>query len=168
VKRSSRMQAAFLLVLGAVVAALGLVNWWVLRLEPASPPPTGRIVLASVTAMPALAARPSDDRSLSDFDDIVRRPVFSAGRRPFVAPESTIHAPIKPPPDIKLVGIAIDAGKKQALLRTPQQPRGRWVGEGESMDGWLVRSVRGDAAIVASGQQTHELRLYPTQPAPKQ
>ena len=31
------------------------------------------------------------------------------------------------------------------------------------IDGWQLQSVRGDAAIVASGQQTHELRLYPTQ-----
>jgi hypothetical protein len=62
---------------------------------------------------------------------------------------------------VRLIGIVIDAGKKRALLRTPEQPRGRWVEEGETIDGWQVRRVLADAAILALGPGTHELRLYP-------
>jgi general secretion pathway protein N len=108
--------------------------------------------------------RPNDESALTDFDEVVRRPVFAATRRPFVqsAPAASQSAPALPPPDMRLIGVAINAGKKQALLRTAQQPRGRWIGEGESIDGWVLRGVRADAAVVASGPQTHELRLYPT------
>jgi hypothetical protein len=163
---SSRMQTACLLVLCAVVAGLALGNWWVLQLDPA-PAPAERVVLASATAIPVSLARPNDDNSLTDFDEVVRRPVFTASRRPFVQSAPAVREPARvlPPPDIRLIGVAIDSSRKQALLRTAQQPRGRWVGEGETIDGWLLRTVRADAVVVASGQQTHELRLYPTSTA---
>ena len=162
---SSRIQNFVLLVLCAVVAALGLVNWWVMELEPVPPPAVAGSARADAPAAPVSSPRPVDDRPLSDFEEIVRRPLFSASRSPFVPTESTptLAGPSRRPPDIRLTGVAIDASKKQALLRTPQQPQGRWVEEGDSIDGWLLRSVRDDAVIVASGQQTHELRLYPAQ-----
>jgi hypothetical protein len=169
VKRSSRMHGALLLFLCALTAALGYVNWRVLQLEPAAAAPAeGRIVLASTTAVPALDPAPTS-RTLSDFDEIVRRPVFNASRRPFVVPEPTVRetaapAPL-PPPDMRLIGVAIDGSKKRALLRNGKQPNGHWVQEGESIEGWQVRSVRSDAVIVASGQQAHELRLYPASSA---
>jgi len=160
---SSRARNVVLLVLSAAVVALGVVNWWVigLELEPASTA-TGSVASAApATAVSRL--QPVDDRPLSDFAEIVRRPLFTASRSPFV-PNAAAGAAASPsPPDIRLTGVAIDAAKRQALLRTSQQPQGRWVAEGESIDGWLLRSVRDDAVIVASRQQTHELRLYPMQ-----
>jgi len=164
---SSRARTAGLLLLGAVVAALGLANWWVLTLEPgasssASAAPSG------LTATVSSAARPLDERPLSEFAEIVSRPLFTATRRPHVPAEPTpVRAepaaaePRRPPPNVRLIGVVIDAGKKRALLRTPEQPRGRWVEEGETIDGWQVRSVQADAAILGVGPGTHELRLYP-------
>jgi hypothetical protein len=161
---SSRMQIVVLLALCAVVAALGLVNWWVIGLEPELPSAAAGTA-PGAPATPVPGPRPVDDRPLSDFAEILRRPLFTSSRSPFPARAE----PSRLPSDIRLTGIAIDASKKQALLRTPQQPQGRWVEEGHSIDGWLLRSVRDDAVILASGQQTRELRLYPTQgPSPGQ
>ena len=160
---SSRLHTALVVVLCAVVAGLAAINWWVLQLDPV-PARGERIVLASVGAIPVSLSRPGDESALSDFDEVIRRPVFAASRRPFVQSEPTVvqqPARALPPPDIRLIGISINADKKQALLRTAQQPRGRWIGEGENVDGWVLRSVRADAVVIASGQQSHELRLYP-------
>jgi general secretion pathway protein N len=157
-----------MICLGAVVAALGAVNWWVIGLEPGSASVATDGVPADVAAQLALAARPDDERPLSEFGETVRRPLFTATRRPYVppdpiqkAPEPAPAEPSRPPPNVRLIGVVIDAGKKRVLLRTPEQPRGRWVEEGDTVDGWLVRSVAADAAIVALGRETHELRLYP-------
>jgi hypothetical protein len=162
--RRSRLRTTGLVFLSAVVAALAAINWWVIQLDPAPASAGERIVLASTGTIPVSLTRPNDESALSDFDEVVRRPVFAASRRPFVqsAPAAGQPAAVVPPPDLRLIGVAINPGKKQALLRTAQQPRGRWVGEGDSIDGWVLRSVRADAAVVASGPQTHELRLYPT------
>jgi len=111
--------------------------------------------------------QPIDPLPLSDFEEIVRRPVFTASRSPFVV--STERAQTLAglrSPDVLLAGIAIDTNTKRALLRTAQQPQARWVAQGESIDGWLLQVVREDAVIIASGQQTHELRLYPVQSPP--
>jgi hypothetical protein len=169
---SARSRTALLIALGALVAALGLVNWWVIGLEPESWSVAADAAPPGAPATPPLAARPSDERPLSEFGETVRRPLFTATRRPFVpadpaprAAEPAAAEPTRPPPNVRLVGVVIDAGKKRALLRTPEQPRGRWVEEGDTIDGWLLRSVRADAAIVALGRETHELRLYPA-PSP--
>jgi hypothetical protein len=165
---SARNRTARLLALCAVVAMLGVANWWVIGLEPGTSVAAGT---APANAPPTRTpmAPPLDERPLSEFGEIVRRPLFTATRRPYVPAEPTQRAaepapavPTRPPPNVRLSGVVIDAGKKRALLRTPEQPRGRWVEEGDTIDGWLLRSVEADAAIVALGGETHELRLYPT------
>jgi hypothetical protein len=110
---------------------------------------------------PVSSPRPVDHDPLSAFDEMVRRPLFTASRSPFVPTQSTPN--LAGPPDIRLTGVAIDASKKRALLRSSQQPQGRWVEQGQSIDGWQLQSVRDDAVIITSGQQMHELRLYPAQ-----
>jgi hypothetical protein len=164
---SARARTAGLLLLGSVVAALALANWWVLTLEPSGSPAASGLP-ANLTTTARAAARPLDERLLSDFAEIVARPLFTATRRPYVPTEPTparaepaAAEPNRPPPNVRLIGVVIDAGKKRALLRTPEQPRGRWVEEGETIEGWQVRSVQADAAILAFGRGTHELRLYP-------
>jgi general secretion pathway protein N len=164
---SSRARTVGLLFLGAMVAALGLANWWVLTFEPGASSAESAS-LANLTATVVPTARPLAERSLSEFGEIVGRPLFTATRRPYVPAdpvpvraEPAPAEPRRPPPNVRLIGIVIDAGKKRALLRTPEQPRGRWVEEGETIDGWQVRRVMADAAILALGPGTHELRLYP-------
>jgi len=154
------MQSVVLGTLCAVVVALGVVNWWVMGLEPGLPSAVASNAPAGVGATLVPGPRPADDRPLSDFAEILRRPLFTSSRSPF---ESGPARPESLPSDMRLTGIAIDASKKQALLRTPQQPQGRWVEEGDSIDGWLLRSIRNDAVVLVSGQQTRELHLYPAQ-----
>jgi hypothetical protein len=168
---SSRARTAGLLLLGGAVAALGLTNWWVLTLEPGGSPAAGASPASFTASMPT-AARPREERPLSDFAEIVGRPLFAATRRPYVPAEAPAARaepapaePSRPPPNVRLIGIVIDAGKRRALLRTPEQPRGRWVEEGETIEGWQVRQVQADAAILAFGTGTHELRLYPARGA---
>jgi hypothetical protein len=140
-----------------MVGGLGLLNWWLLALE--LDISAIRPAAALADGVPA-AAPPADDTPLADFKAIVERPVFNASRRPS-APAET-GSVVRPPSDLQLIGVAIDGERKRALLKTQQQPRARWIEEGGSIEGWVVSSVRADGAIVASGQQTHELRLHGT------
>jgi hypothetical protein len=143
---------------------LGWLNWRLLGFEPDASSGADSVASAGLRAAPAASARLLDDRPLADFGEISRRPLFTVTRRPFVASEAT-SAPTAPA-DIKLMGIAIEDGKKRALLRTAGQPRARWIAEGDTVDGWLLHSVRNDAATVRSDQATHELRLYPVTTSP--
>jgi hypothetical protein len=163
---SSRVQNLVLLILCAGVMALALVNWRIMELEPA--PPLAVASNVETPGAPVAGQKPIEPLPLSDFDEIVRRPVFSASRSRFVPTERARTVAGPGSPDIRLAGIAIDTNAKRALLQTAQQPQARWVEQGESIDGWLLQVVREDAVIIASGQQAHELRLYPAQGPPRQ
>src|SRR5690348_4820080 len=115
---SSRVQNLVLLVLCAGVTALALVNWWIMELEPA--PPLTVAGNVDTRAAPVAGQKPFDPLPLSDFEEIVRRPVFSASRSRFVPTEKTQAVAGLGSPDIRLAGIAIDTNAKRALLRTAQ------------------------------------------------
>src|SRR5262249_35947031 len=117
---SSRIQNAALLLLCGIVAALGLVNWRMMELEAMPQLVTAGDAPAEPPVAPVSSPRPVDHDPLSAFDEMVRRPLFTATRSPFVPTQSTPN--LAGPPDIRLTGVAIDASKKRALLRSSQQP----------------------------------------------
>jgi general secretion pathway protein N len=162
----TRPRRALPLLLAVAVAALVGVNGWVLQLDPASAPAAAGAAPAQSAAAHTLAA-PYQNRELSEYEETVRRPVFTASRRPYAPP-----APAPPPPaaapeperlpaELRLLGVLIDADRRQVLLRTKQQPAGRWLKEGDSIEGWQLRSILADGAVLANRARSHELRLYP-------
>lgn len=161
---SSRIRSGSLLLLGGGAAALAYVNWRVLQFDPGAAPTAAEMESPQLVTAAAVVDAPYQKRDLSDFDEVVKRPIFTASRRPFAppAPEpAATREPERLPADLRLMGVLIDSDRKQALLRTKQHPAGHWVKEGQSVEGWLLRSVRTDGAVLAAGPRTHELRLYP-------
>ncbi len=149
------------LLLGTGAAILGAVNWWVVGLEPGSSIATTGA--DNKAAAPGSIAPPPETAPLSDFAEIVRRPLFSVDRRAFFPPSATsvLAQSGDKPRDVRLTGVAIAATRRQALLQVSGQPQAHWIEEGGSIDGWLLQSVQNDAVILISGRQQYELRLYP-------
>ena len=163
----ARRGAALLLAL--LVGVLAYVNWQVARTE-LDISPAAADAGAPVAAFPPLALEPpAEPPALSDFDEIVRRPLFTVARRPPEAPaESAPEAAAEPAaaeaeaplPELQLVGIAIDGGNRQALLRTTGAGE-EWVSEGDSVAGWRLERVAADGVVLGSGEARQELSLYP-------
>lgn len=155
------------LFLGVIVAGLGYANWRVLQLDLDISPANAGTVPAETLAIPGLEP-PPEPLPVSEFAEIVRRPLFTASRRPPQAPEEEVVAtaavaPVEqapPPPDFRLLGVALDEGSRQALLRSPEQP-GQWVKLGESFGGWVLESVSAEGVVLVSGERIQEVRLYP-------
>lgn len=155
------LRNAVLLVTCTIMVVLAAVNWWVVGLEPGTP--TAAIGADTKVAAPVSIAPPPDVTPLSEFAEIVRRPLFSADRRAFFQPGAT-SVPLvsaERPPEFRLTGVAIVAQRRQALLQAPGQPQAQWIEEGGRIDGWLLQSVRDNAVILIAGQRQYELRLYP-------
>jgi hypothetical protein len=158
------------LALGLLVAGLGYANWRVTQLDlDVSPGATGAMSGAE-SAAPVLEP-PLEPRPLEDFSEIVRRPLFIAGRRPPEAPaeaavETAAMEPAEqaPPPDFRLLGVALGSGSRQALLQPAGQP-GQWIKVGGEVGGWVLKSVSADGVVLNSGERTHEVRLYPARDA---
>jgi len=154
--RPARSLATPLLAVAA--ALLALVIWHLA----ATPIDTSPIVAGepqtSRTPTELTLTTPLDGKSASTFSEVVRRPLFTSSRRP--APQEPPRQPDPPAGedaavDVRVVGVAkLSAGPPRALLRFSSEPVGRWVAVGETVNGWLLRSVgERDVVVEAHGQQ---------------
>jgi hypothetical protein len=142
------------IVSGAIVIAV-LVGWALPRLDGVATdisPLNGRDFNATLTR-PRIARTLETRRvePLKSYDEIEQRMLFSSTRRkPSSAPSTSApRAAVATPPTIdfgqyQLLGILLHPGHKRALIRTPTTPEGRWVAEGGSLDGVLIRTINAD------------------------
>lgn len=99
------------------------------------------------------------------------RPVFFKTRHPFVPPPlppppppqaAKPAAPPAPPadPGLAVGGVTIINGTKKAYLFTKTDRNGSWLGEGEQITGWKVKSIDGAGAKLTKDGREIELPLY--------
>src|SRR5262249_4177713 len=122
------------------IAILGLLNWHLystaVDISPLSPPtPQVDGKEAKETELPT--AR--EDKRLIHYGGAGPRPMVQADRKPQDRKEEAAEAP--PPASLntgmQLVGITKSAGAPgRALIRFAGEPIGKWVPEGETVNGW--------------------------------
>lgn len=103
--------------------------------------------------------------------DALARPLFTSERHPYRPPPEPAVEPdalveiegIEEalPLDHLLVGVVIDAARRQALLRDHASMTDHWVNEGETMDGWRLVRVEPAGVTLEAGNQRVVLELYP-------
>lgn len=163
-----RENASSILVPAVWLVVLGLAYWnWTLFATPvdtspiAAPAGDSRAAGAKDAEIAMPAAPPGQ------LTETTSRPLFTASRRPFEQkaeapppPPVEVAKPATPPDHLKLVGVVrLGGGLEKALIRSSADVPGRWVPVGDSVDGWQVREVSIDKAVVEMGGQTYELRL---------
>ena len=104
---------------------------------------------------------PLDSKAVTEFRETVQRPLFNSTRRPVDRP-TTAKAPTESSSllDMRLVGIVKSGSDpSRALIRAGDQANGKWVAEGETINGWKLRSVKDRSVIVEAEGRSHELTL---------
>lgn len=148
--------------LAAAVAVLALVNLNIAS-SPVdiSPLPPASAPAAEDRAAGLDLATPLDGRTPAQFAEITGRPVFNPDRKPVRrqrvadAPDQRLDAG-----EMRLVGVMrIGDRPKRALIRLANEPTGKWVAEGDEINGWKLRSVNERGVVIESGGRTHELTL---------
>ena len=100
------------------------------------------------------AAKASDARAATGFENIVQRPLFSRNRQGFVAAEPVAAAPpamATLDSGMTLKGVFMSDGVAKAFLITTQNPVGVWVQLNGQIDGWRVAAVTPEH-VVLEGQ----------------
>jgi len=154
--------------LGGLVAILAFANWAALTMEIDTSP-----VFASPTSQQALVSELgnnslSESKTVSsDLSQTLLRPIFLASRRP-IEPKA-VKAPepprepqiaVTPPESLKLLGtVLFGPGNGKALIRSSASVQGRWIPVGGSIDGWQIREVTTDNAVIESRGNRVELRI---------
>lgn len=161
-----------LFALAGVLAALFVLDRFVLsapRPIPAGPrEPSTRPV--SVPAPAGMTRAEPYLEPLSHYEEAIERPLFSPDRRPpaepgaFVAPapaSEPARAPV-PPPDLDVLGLAVDreAGGS-ALVRLRGQIRR--VYPGEEIEGWRIARIDRDGLTLERDEESWRFPLTPVQ-----
>ena len=149
--RSQLALAAVLTVMGAGLGALVAMEWNALASSPVSdaPPPAANATKAGAPA-PVFSLAP-----LSNFSAVTERPLFSPDRRPAPEAGETLGSWSA----LTLAGIVVTPEAREVLIAHGTPPKIVHLQEGQSVDGWIVRSIEPDRIVVANGSEQHELRF---------
>jgi hypothetical protein len=104
--------------------------------------------------------------AISAYDQILAQPVFFKTRQPFVAPPPVAPPQSRPAPIVfvdpgfAVGGIVIKGSARRAYIFRNVDPNGSWVGEGETILGWKVTSIRAGSAELQKDDHMITLRLY--------
>ena len=102
-------------------------------------------------------------RPLSNFTQVLDRPLLFADRRMPPAPEvAAIKAVPRSPLRLKLEGVAISAESRVALLRNTANNQLLQLAEGMTHDGWALEEILAAAARFRRGDEISELLLDST------
>ena len=108
-------------------------------------------------------ATPLDAKPVSEFRETVQRPLFNSTRKPVDRPKTArVQGPTETGShlDMRLVGIVKPGNApNRALIRDADQTNGKWIAEGETFNGWKLRSVKDRSIIVEAEGRSHELTL---------
>lgn len=147
--------------LAAVCAVLAtLITYLIMSSVDISPIAPGGAVAGDGGDASALATR-LDARPIGEFRETVQRPLFISNRKPVErARAAKSQEAAGSASDLRLVGI-VKSGKApgRALIRTADESNGKWITEGETVNGWRLRSVKDRSVVVESAGRSEELRL---------
>jgi hypothetical protein len=98
---------------------------------------------------------------------ILRHPVFSRSRAPFVPPPPpapkarVVGAPVFTDPGFVLGGVMLNGEAKRAFLLRKGNQIAAWAAEGDDVEGWKLQSITAETATLQKESHVIELRLYP-------
>jgi len=172
--------------LAGIVAALLAMGWLNLRWldRPLNLSPIVSERPAPATGLDGAPQEPAGSvpELRAGMTEALLRPLFHANRRPFTPPPVEAAAPPPevevPPlealaepeqlpapqarPELRLAGVSLSGTARRALLGSSGGSEMRWYSQGDSVDGWVVASITNGAVILASGEQSFTVALYPS------
>ena len=191
IQRAHSFQRLTTAMLSLAIAGLGALTWHdhatEIEITPITPERTAAIddSAASVPDLPSPMALPD---AQSAYPETTARPLFSPGRRPYVAaavsPAAPEEAALEPPvavdvtppapspwPEgLRLVGIVSDGSTaRRAIVRLagagPATSDVRAFEEGATLEGWRLARIDSAAAMFESAGTVKILELFTREPA---
>jgi type II secretory pathway component PulC len=156
---TNRYSAVLLLVIVLLAGVIAVELYLAATRDSAEP---GELI-AEENALPAQPESRFVPPDISDFPEVLQRPLFFRDRKlpPEPEPELVTTAPLVPL-RLKLEGIAISSDSRVAVLRNTTNQQLLQLAEGMSYDGWLLESVSTDRTVFRRGTEVTELLLDPS------
>ena len=112
-------------------------------------------------------ATPLDNKMAEQFQETVGRPLFNPSRRPVQREETTARDLTVGTGELRLIGVMKSVDQPpRALIRSANEPTGKWIAEGAELNGWKLSKVNARSVIVQAGERSQELTLATARRAP--
>lgn len=118
--------------------------------EPLSPP----------EPMPEFALPP-----VSEFEEVVERPIFSPTRRPPAEGTAPVGAPA-PELELELIGVVLSQSEQTAIVMPTATQEALRLALGDAYQGWTLVRIEADRATFTRGDQEETLLLSYDRPPP--
>lgn len=98
---------------------------------------------------------------LSNFQEVLERPLFSQTRQVDVIENTVEAAPSRPTrkPDLSLSGIVMSEGEQIALLSQKRDPKIERLSVGDKIDGWTITAISPRLVTLSAGGDNIQLEL---------
>lgn len=96
---------------------------------------------------------------LSQYREIVERPLFSPSRRPPVVSDTVDQEEIADSSVFTLLGVAVTPERMVALVQINKAKKVVRLDVGEEVDGWTLEAVHKDSVTLRNGDLTEDLPL---------
>ena len=108
------------------------------------------------------------DQAITDYHELIERPLFFTSRVPFV-PEESEQDDAKPEEEVKviekgtmpLIGIIDSPIGTYALFHNPkakpEEPKFQRMKQGEEINGWLIKEIKHDRVIISADKNIDEI-----------
>lgn len=147
-----------LLLVGCLLAASLLVMRW---FNPPYPDEYTPLPNKNVSEFEVKPVQPFQVAPLTDYRNIIERPLFLADRRP---PEETPEeTPVSETPagdgDLVLLGVVLTPDANMALLQVDQRGQVARLRVGEKVNGWELQSIQPNQVNLNNGEKELDLPL---------
>ena len=154
--RRGRHRAGTPLLLAALSCALGGLIFFEIEAPVLEP-----MANAAVQAGPVTPTPPAEEQSfamppLSEYAEVLARPVFSESRRPSTKREVVTEETQSL--SIRLVGIVVSANARHALIEHGEPQRLERIAPGQEVEGWKVEAINADRLILQRGDSRIEIK----------
>ena len=126
-------------------------------------------VQSSGFTLQAVPSTKFKENELGDFQEMLERPLFFDGRRPFVKQEDesaeTVVEEVKPPEEISmtLIGIVNAPAGVYALFNNQKakagEPKFQRLKQGQQINGWEIKDIKPDRVIISANKNSDEILL---------
>lgn len=162
----NRLQIILILLCGVFILALTLELSWSYELDDGIPDDVETV--HSKEDMEK-SVQPETPPAISDYSEIVERPLFMADRRPArpetgEKPEAEPKRPpgnTEPGPESQytLTAVIIDGENRAVLIKSASGNKTSLYNEGDRLDNWVIGEIRKNGVTLERGGQSRQLEL---------
>ncbi|MBL1140411.1 MAG: hypothetical protein HND53_00075 [Proteobacteria bacterium] len=160
-------QTILKITLLCIICVMGYALWYQINKPVSLPVNSVTNKKLIVTNEPSISELQLESPVISDYNEMIERPLFFEDRKPYVFVEPEIKAPPtkmkatapKKNEQYSLSAVMIKSDKKLAIIQSGRDKKLQRLSLGESIDDWVLETIEPRSVLLKKGNETKSLEL---------